>query len=322
MISPVFQMSNAGARLRGEPVRARRRRAASTQGSALLLTLWALMLLSAAVLAWAQLVQNDIELSGEANRAVEARAMAHSGLAIALHPLVTQKTPLLDEELADGMGFAVQMSSEGARLNVRWLLEGEDPRKKNIFMHWLEQMELTFQERETFVDCLLDYIDGDNIKRLNGLEDQGEYHPPNRPLLSVEEIEKVPNSEFLTSKPNWKEHLTILSQGPIDLSAAPVEVLRLLPGLGEARIQELIKRRQGLDGLDFTVDDHQFKSVKEIQQALSMTDLQMRELSGLVTVRDQTMRLVSEGYSGEVVRQIQVVARKSGPNPAILAWKE
>ncbi|HEV7869221.1 MAG TPA: hypothetical protein VGO90_16150, partial [Chthoniobacteraceae bacterium] len=50
-------------------------------GSALLLVLWALLMLSAAVFAFAKWVQQDIVLHGQANREIEARAMAYSGIA-------------------------------------------------------------------------------------------------------------------------------------------------------------------------------------------------------------------------------------------------
>jgi hypothetical protein len=32
--------------------------------------------------------------------------------------------------------------------------------------------------------------------------------------------------------------------------------------------------------------------------------------------------MVCEGYSGKVVRQVEVVVRKEGGNPAILYWNE
>ena len=65
----------------------------STRASALLLVMWALIVLSGAVFAWVAIVQGELLLHAEANRDVEARAMAHSGIALALHPLVSQKTP-------------------------------------------------------------------------------------------------------------------------------------------------------------------------------------------------------------------------------------
>lgn len=295
---------------------------ATISASALLLVLWALVVLSAAVFTWVTMIHGDLQVHSEGNRDVEARAMAHSGLALALHPLVTIKTPALEEDVAADLGYKVRITSEGGRLNINWLLRGEDPRKLTILKQWLENRGLEFQEREAFVDCLLDYVDGDNLKRLNGQEDEGDYHPPNRELTSVDEIAQVANSGPLVSQAGWKDDLTIDSQGPIDLTAASAETMRLLPGLGEARIAAFLTYRQGKDGLDSTIDDPEFKNLREIQSFLALSDTQFKELGGLVMQKDPTMRIISEGRAGNAYRQLEVVVRKAGASPQILSWKE
>ncbi len=292
------------------------------RGSALLLVMWALIVLSGAVFAWVAIVQSELQLHTDANRDVEARAMAHSGLALALHPLVSQKTPALDEEVAPDLGYKVRIVSEGGRLNVNWLLRGEEPRKLAILKQWLEGRGLDFQQREVLVDCLLDYVDADSVKHLNGMEDEGDYHPANRELTSVEEIADVAGAAPLVSQAGWKDDLTIDSQGPIDLIAAPPAILRLIPGLGELRITAFVKFRQGKDGLDGTIDDPEFKSLHDIQVFLGLGDAQFKEIGGLVMMKDPTMHIISEGRSGNAYRQVEVVARKAAGNPQILSWKE
>ena len=89
-------------------------------GSALLLVLMVLMILTVAVVAFATLVRGNLERSGNANREVEAKAMAHSGMAIGLHPLVTEKTPLLEEQLGPDLGYRVRIVGEGGKLNINW----------------------------------------------------------------------------------------------------------------------------------------------------------------------------------------------------------
>ena len=294
----------------------------STRASALLLVMWALIVLSGAVFAWVAIVQGELLLHAEANRDVEARAMAHSGIALALHPLVSQKTPALEEEVAPDLGYKVRIVSEGGRLNVNWLLRGEEPRKLAILKQWLEGRGLDFQQRETFVDCLLDYVDGDDLKHLNGIEDEGDYHPANRELTGIDELADVAGAEPLVSQSGWKDELTVESQGPIDLIAARIEILRLLPGLGESRIAAFVKFRQGKDGLDGTIDDPEFKSLRDIQTFLGLGDTQFKEIGGLVTPKDPTMHITSEGRSGKAYRQVEVVARKAAGNPQILSWKE
>jgi general secretion pathway protein K len=295
----------------------RRRRA----GSALLLVIWAIIMISAAMMAWISWAQTDLERAADDNRDVEARAMAHSGIAIALHPQVTERTPI-DETLNSMMGFRVRIMGEGARLNINWLITEEQPARLDMLKHWLELHGMSFEEREAFIDCLLDYVDADDVKRLNGAEDEPGYTPANRPLQTLDELEKVKNVGPLLRSPGWKDELTIYSSGPIDLSSAGEAVLRLIPGLGEARIARYLQVRRGRDQLDFTEDDMQFKNFKEVGQWLGMSNAQLQELQRYATVKDSTQRIVSEGYSSDVVRQIDVVAQKSGGNPAIRYWKE
>lgn len=294
----------------------------SERGSALLLVIWAIIMISAALMAWLSWAQTDLERSANANRDVEARAMAHSGIAIALHPQVSEKTPGLEESVNGMMGFRVRIMGEGARLNINWLITEEQPARLDMLKRWLELHGLTFEERETFVDSLLDYVDADNVKRLNGVEDEPGYTPANRPLQTLDELENVRGVGPLLRSLGWKDELTIYSSGPIDLTSANEAVLRLIPGFGEARIARFLQLRRGRDQIDATEDDMQFKNFKEIGSYLGMSNAQLQEIQRFTTVKDTTQRIISEGYSSDVVRQIDVVAQKSGGNPAIRYWKE
>jgi hypothetical protein len=267
-------------------------------------------------------VQAHLAAHGEESRAVEARFMAHSGATIALHPQTTLLTPLPPEALAPGAGYEVRLQSEGGKLNINWLMRGEEPAKIEIFKQWLARRGLDFHQREVFVDCLLDYIDADNIKRLNGAEDDGDYHPANRELRSVEELTRVRGTEPLTSQPGWQDELTIYSQGPIDLAAAGEDVLELIPGLGDARIQAFLKLRRGPDGIDGTADDFQFPSLEAVQLVLGLSAEQFALLQPLVTLNDPTMHVRSIGHSGPTTREVNAVVRKGGLKPQIFYLKE
>jgi type II secretory pathway component PulK len=299
-----------------------RRRSRFQHGSALLLVFWALLVMTAATLGWALLVHQGIQTQGERSRGIEARSMAHSGLAVALHPLVSLKTPGLEKEILPGMRYRVKILSEGGRLNVNWLLRGEEPQKLAILKQWLALRGLDLHQREVLMDCLLDWVDADSVRRLNGAEDEGDYHAPNRELLSVEEIAQVRGSSPLVSQPDWQDDLTIYSQGPIDLAAAPARILELIPGIGETRIARFVQYRRGPDGIDGTADDVEFANEGELQAALGLTAEQYQEISGLVTFRDPTMHITSEGHSGDVDRKVEVVVRKGNGNAQILSWKE
>jgi type II secretory pathway component PulK len=285
--------------------------------------MWALILLSLAVFAWAKWIHQEIELYGEANLGLEAKSMAHSGMAVALNPAVSKVTPLLEQQLGTQRGYKVRMVSEGGKLNLRFILEGEDPRRIDMFKRWLEIRGMDFQQREAFVDCLLDYIDPDENHRLNGVEETSTYKAANRMIKSLEEIEAIPGAEALLRSPGWKDQLTLYSQGPIDLLAAPADILRLLPAFGDSRIQLLLSVRGGKDGIDGTQDDMVFQNVAQVLTYLGFSKAESQAVSGLVGINDRTMHITSVGQVGKVVRQVEVVARKNaGTKAQIVSWKE
>ncbi len=299
------------------PLRSRRR------GAALLIALMAIVILSSAVLTWSAYIRQTIRVSGETFNDTEARAMAHSGLALAMHPLANKETPVLAMEEENDPGFRVRLVSEGAKLNLNFLFAGEDQRKQDIFRKWLENRGIDYQARDHMIDCLLDWVDADSVRRNNGQEDGPNYHPPNRgQFLTVDELAEVAGTEPLTSQPGWKDDLTVFSQGPIDLSAADKHILRLLPGAGDDGIDRFLQWRRGGDEIDGTIDDPVIQKLESVQGFLGMSKSQWNALGGLITLRDNTWQIISEGWSGKVVRQVTVVVRKGSQNPQILNWKE
>jgi hypothetical protein len=292
-------------------------------GAALLLAVWALFILSGAVLVWAAYIKHTLAVCGESYNDTEARVMAHSGLVLALHPLVTKETPVLMAESGSDPGFSVSMISEGGKLNINTMLAGEDPRKIDMLKRWLDSRGIGYQERDRMVDCMLDWLDADNVQHINGQEDSPGYHPPNRgQFLSVEEIAEVANTGPLTSQPGWKDQLTVWSQGPIDLSSADFDILRLLPGVGDAAISRFLQWRRGPDEIDGTLDDPPMQKLEQVQGFFGLNKTQWNALGGLIILRDNTWQIRSTGWSGKVVRQVTTVVRKGGQNPQILNWKE
>jgi general secretion pathway protein K len=293
------------------------------RGAVLMLAMWALFILSAAIMVWIQFVRQTLVVGGEQQLDIEARAMTHSGGALAMHPLVSKETPALMMAEGQNPGFQVRMISEGGKLNVNTLLLGEDPRKIEIFKRWLEYRGIQFNDRERIVDCMLDYMDADNLKRLNGEEDLQGYHPPNRgQFISVDEVKQVIGLEQLTGTAGWDNDLTIFSGGTIDITAAEAHILRLLPGLNDPGIEQFLQYRRGADQIDGTYDDPVFQKLDQAQPFLGINKAAFNALGGLIGLRDNAWHIHVDGWSGNVHRQLEVVVRKGGANPQILDWKE
>jgi hypothetical protein len=292
------------------------------RGAALLLSLWALFLLSAMVISWALEINSRVLLSGNANRSLEAEAMACSGAEIALHPAVKPGSPLLRGGIG-GKKFEARITGEAGRLNLNFLLAGENPMRLELLRKYLEIKGVDLNERDRMIDCLLDWVDADNLVRLNGAEDEPGYKPPNKPLGKIEELRKVKGWEEFTSTADWDADFTLETAGPIDPAWASRDVLLSLPGMTEPFVDQFLTLRRGPDGVEGTEDDTVFKSLDEVLIALGYGSPQVKQqLAGLLGSNDPTIRVVSVGQSGEVSRTVRMVVRKAGNAIQLRSWKE
>jgi len=294
-----------------------------TRGAALMLSLWALFLLSAMLISWALDIDTRLTLSGQANRNLEAEAMACSGAEIALHPSVMPGSPLLRGNFGSGKSFKTRITGEGGRLNLNYILQGENPQRLEVLRKYLEIKGVDLNERDRMIDCLLDWVDPDNLERLNGAEESPGYKPPNRLLLKIEEVKKVKGWEEFTSSDDWDSDFTLSSTGPIDPVWASREVLLSLPGMTEPFVDQFITIRKGPDGEEGTDDDPVFKSVDEVLVALGYSSPQVKQqVAGLIGFKDPVLRVVSVGQSGDVTRTVRMVIRKTGNSVQLVTWKE
>ena len=299
------------------------RRTKFVSGAALMLTLWALFLLSAMVISWALDIDSRLTLSGDANRGLAAEAMAASGAEVALHPSVRPSSPNLHRALGARESYDVRITGEGGRLNLNWLTSGEDPIRLEILRKYLELKGIDLNERDRMMDALLDWV-GPNagLHRLNAPPETADYRPSHAPLTSVDELKKIFGWGEFTSQPGWEDDFTIDSSGPIDLAWASRDVLRALPGMRDDFVDRFLQLRRGPDGIDGTADDAQFGNLADIQYALGFSPEQFQQLTALVGFNDQVMRILSVGKSGNIARAVKMVVRKSGNIPEVIVWKE
>ena len=291
-------------------------------GAALMLAMWALFMLSAMVVSWAIDIDQRLDLNGNASRVLEAQAMAASGGEIALHPAVKPGSPLLRGGFNRSQTFEARITGEGGRLNINWVVAGENPVRLELLRKYLETKGIDLNERDRMIDCLLDWVDPDNLVRLNGAEQQDDYRPTNTLLARVEDLKRVAGWEEFTAQADWDAELTVNSTGPVDLTWAPQDLLLSLPGMTEPLVEQFLAFRRGPDEMDGTDDDPEFKTLDDVRVALGFTTEQYKAIAPLVGFRDQVVRVISVGKSGDVTRAMQMVVRKAGSVPQLITWKE
>lgn len=294
------------------------------RAAALMLALWALFLLSAMVISWALNVNSRLTISSSANRLLEAEAMACSGSEVALAPAIKPDSPNLKHEFGPQKKYEAKITGEGGRLNLNWILAGEDPARMALLQKYLENKGVEMNERNRMIDCLLDWIDPDNLVRMNGAEDEGDYHPANTLLTRIDQLKKVKGWEHFTAQPDWDKDFTLNSNGPIDLTWALRDVLLALPGMTEPMVDNFLTMRQGPDGIDGTADDMKFRSPDEALTTCGFSSQQFQMLRPLVSIKDPVVRITSIGKSGDAMRTVQMVVRKvtGGTQPQLVTWRE
>jgi len=296
----------------------------SKAGAAIMLALWALFLLSALIISWALDIDSRLAISGDSNRMLKAEAAACSGAEVALHPVVNPGSPNLKGQLSEGGSYEARLSGEGGRLDVNWLVAGEDPAKLEILRRYLENKGVDLNERDKMMDALLDWVSPNvGLHRLNAPPETDDYQPPHALLTQIDELKKVAGWADFTAQPGWDDDLTVNTRQQIDLAWASRDVLLALPGMTPEVVDRFLQLRQGPDGVDGTEDDVQFKSVKEALAALGINDPQAQQTIGTyVTLKSPIFRVNSVGSAGKAKRTVQVVFRRVGVTPQLITWKE
>ncbi len=199
------------------------------------------------------------------------------------------------------LDIKVRISDESAKFSLA--LAQEDPLlMKMIF----EEMGITMQEAETLADSLHDWVDEDDLERLNGAEsdyyENGEdgYHPPNEALQSWEELRLIQGFDVLffdeTGRPTryfnqFKNAVSLDHNSPVNLNSANsfvLTVLARLSGFDQVALNDYIN---GSDGERGTADDQMINSRNHpffpanIASSGNIADLQTQVLKVVVDVK-------------------------------------
>src|ERR1700732_4325896 len=110
----------------------------SRRGSALLLVLFAIILLTGLITATVSFVKSDVDEYSALNKELRARQLAESGLAFGIDPQVqNQDRALLEQVMPDGGRFHVFISSESTKLNINFILQnGRLDLLSDLFVRW------------------------------------------------------------------------------------------------------------------------------------------------------------------------------------------
>ncbi|MFH0828160.1 MAG: helix-hairpin-helix domain-containing protein, partial [Candidatus Omnitrophota bacterium] len=236
----------------------------SESGSILVLTLWALIILSILGAALAGFIAGQIRFSNVFTRAMASVPLAKSAVIDAIYERAKDATPGYDSEK--------EMLKERERKfinNIRYKYHFEDEMAK----------------------VNINTASSEILGRLLGLDSDDDlvvaiFNSPRKPFKSKEElllIEGMAKDKFR----QFKDFITVHGEGKININTAPAEVLAAL-GL-EKELIEIISRYRaesfGPDGKSGTDDDGAFLSPANVLADLrEFDDLSLKEEQQLLSI--------------------------------------
>jgi type II secretory pathway component PulK len=293
-------------------------------GSALILVFWCLLLLSLAVFAVVEIVELSVEHAAHEQTALQAQTAAASGIAIAQEPQLKRDDPVLAQEISPGYGFKASISSEGARLNLNYLLLTNH---REVLVSLFTRWGMTVDAAQHAAACLYDWVTPGDLPTLNGAKAEAyeraglPQRPSHQAFTSWDEVALVMGLDAVeAAKPDWRDSFTLWSDGPLDVTQAPAELIAALLGVEPGRVEPLVQMRDGRDGIPGTADDVPLDA-GELQGILGLSDAQMKALQNQFAFGGSVRRIESIGYAGAVHVKISVVTRLSA-NPQLLVWSE
>ncbi len=289
------------------------RRDSSVHGSALMIMVWALLLMSVTVMGVVEYIRFSAEEAVLAASEFRALHMAESGLAVGLHPSVRRGDKVLKQKIGTDSGFDVVINYEGARIPVNVIT---DERLREAVYELFVRWGLNSDEAGIATESLADWVDRDDEVRSNGAEtafyeSQRLYElPRQKGFINVDEMLLVRGMGVVDRlKPDWREYFSVYGEGTIDLRTAFKETLIAVAGASEADVDSYISRRDGADGIPGTEDDQRI-SDGEAYRLLGLTGDRARAMQSILTSDDDMRRITSTGYVGEKRAQIIVIARR------------
>lgn len=330
---------------------------AERQGSALIVALWLVLLLSLLVSSLAFDMHVEADITSYYRKRFKAQHVAQSGLE--LSKVILAKVDTVDEEEIgideedDQLITAAVNMSRGApvRNMTRTIGEGTlsldivpEEGRRNVnelsdedWEEILDQSNIPLERWPELIDGFLDWTDGDDVHRLHGAEsddayyvDQG-YKVKNAPVDTVDELLLIKgfDEEVLYGSPHGTPEdeamhgiaywLTAWSHGKVNINTASREVLLTLPLMDEWAVDAILEQRLGLDAELGTRDD----GFESVQAAIDLTGMNP-QVAGRITVRDvHFWRVTSVGEVGGVRSAAWAVIRLDDEGQWVpVYWRE
>lgn len=314
----------------------------ASRGVALVVVLWAVGLISSALIGLSLMFQAQLDQEVAALQNARAMLVAESGIQMCLHREikpedVEEASAQLSSRLGRGwrvpVSFEVKLENlqqEEGRLNLNfWLTDPAREKQiqailQNLFAGWGVNLDTSIR----VMDCLLDWTDPDDFSRSQGAEgedyrEMGMGRPRNGPLEDLRELEDVIGWKEMAEEArrgpmgvDWRGKFTLYGSGKLSLKAADQDLIEAVLGMPAGSAGEFVAARTGPDEKAGTQDDVVNTA---LLRGVSAAVLEERTSSG----EGDLWRVSSTGKVGEVKRTlVALISRNVNPPQVLARWVE
>jgi len=321
------------------------------RGVAIIIVLWVVLVLSLLISGFAFTMHVETQVASYARKELKAEMLARSGVEVARMQLIldqesptesgfdalnqewaTNELMYVDHELGEGT-YNVTVTDEESKMPINVATEAQ-------LRHLMDLLGIDPSDGDVIVDSILDWIDTDDLSRLNGAESDyylslsPPYRAKNGPLDRVEELllirgvtpelfNGVPATDKDPAQPGFADIFTTMSSGAINVNTASAIVLQAMLGLDDVQVQAVMARRNGPDGIPGTEDDLPFRTPDEFFATVGNMDAAARlGVQALVTVNSTYFTVKSTGTVGGVKHTILATLRRDGENVQPVMWRQ
>ena len=337
----------------------------SSSGSALIVVLWVIGLLSMFVMAFAFDMHVQARITSSWRKKLKAEYLSKAGIELARMMLFETTDPDINNPdisvyLAKGSdekvrGAAISIARGGVAEMTRELGAGtvavtvrpENARIDLNSMIFVNDRELTcatwqplfeaagvpWEQCDALIDCLLDWVDQDEMTHLSGVESEyyenldPPYQSKNAALDTVDELalikgfdEKLPESEVAIYQALSGFLTTYATDKKININAVDRNTMMGFLGIDAQLADEIIAQRQGPDLKDGTDDDMPFKNLADLLGRVPALPPGVAERISFTAMG--RFSIIARGKVGDVEHAVACVVQWDKENLVILRWVE
>ncbi|MBI2440230.1 MAG: general secretion pathway protein GspK [Lentisphaerae bacterium] len=334
-------------------------------GAALVVVLWVVGLLSLFVMAFAFDMHIETRITSSWRKKLKAQYLAKAGIELARMILMETADPDVNNpdtsiylgkgsdeavrgaaislarggvaEMTRELGagtLSLSVRPENARINLNSMIFVND--RERTYTTWqplFEAAGVPWEQCDALIDCLLDWVDMDELTHLNGVESSyyesldPPYKSKNAALDTVDELalikgfdEKLPESEVSIYQAVSGFLTTYATDEKININAVDRNTIMGFLGIDGALADEIIAERQGPDLKDGTDDDLPFKSLADF---LARVPAFPQSLSDRVSFTAMgRFSILARGRVGDLEHAAACVVSLSGKNLTVLHFIE